>query len=114
MTPCAFHEAFALQAEAPIDSNLCRPICNPFETAQCTPCLVAAAALTVFVQQPATGRLGVRVFGAFDIPQLGGQTVSIQIATLDASDEELAASPVLFCNGRDDDWWNAPAISSYL
>lgn len=57
---------------------------------------------------------GVRVFGAFDIPQLGGQTVSIQVATLDASDEELAASPVMYCNGRDNDWWNAPAITSYL
>ena len=57
---------------------------------------------------------GVRTHGTFDIPQLGGPTVSIQIATLDVSDEELAASPVLYCNGRENDWWNAPAISSYL
>ena len=57
---------------------------------------------------------GVRTHGLFDIPQLGGETVSIQIATLDASDEELAAAPIMYCNGRDNDWWNAPPISAYL
>ncbi len=57
---------------------------------------------------------GVRTHGVFNIPQLGGETVSIQIATLEASDEELAASPVMYCNGRENDWWNAPAISAYL
>jgi hypothetical protein len=57
---------------------------------------------------------GVRVFGAFDIPEIGGKMVSIQLTTLDASDEDLAASPVMYCNGRDNDWWHPPAITSYL
>ncbi|HVY85081.1 MAG TPA: GFA family protein [Caulobacterales bacterium] len=57
---------------------------------------------------------GVRVFGAFDIPEIGGEMVSIQIATLDATDEELAATPVIYCNGRDNDWWRPPAITAYL
>ncbi len=57
---------------------------------------------------------GVRVFGTFNIAELGGEMVSVQIATLDASDEELAGSPVIYCNGRDNDWRRAPAITSYL
>ena len=57
---------------------------------------------------------GVRTHGAFDIPQIGGAMVSVQIATLDASDEDLAAAPIMYCNGRDNDWYHPPAITSYL
>ncbi|MES1197212.1 MAG: GFA family protein [Pseudomonadota bacterium] len=57
---------------------------------------------------------GVRTHGTFDIPQIGGEMVSVQIATLDATDEELAASPIIYCNGRDNDWYHPPAITSYL
>ena len=60
------------------------------------------------------GLCGTRTFGEFNIPEIGGETVSIQIATLDATDEELAATPIMYCNGRDNDWWHAPAIASYL
>ena len=60
------------------------------------------------------GVCGTRTFGDFDVPAMGGKTVSIQLATLDATDEELAATPITYCNGRDNDWWHAPEIKSYL
>ncbi len=58
---------------------------------------------------------GLRVFGRGDIPQIGGAFVAINIACLDtASDEELAAAPVRYSNGRDNDWMHTPAVTSYL
>ena len=60
------------------------------------------------------GVCGTRTFGDFDVPAMGGKTVSIQLATLDATDEELAATPIMYCNGRDNDWWRAPEVTSYL
>lgn len=57
---------------------------------------------------------GVRTHGDGHVPELGGDFVSIQVATLEASDEELAATPVVFQNGRDNDWMNEPKVKSYL
>jgi hypothetical protein len=57
---------------------------------------------------------GLRVYGRGDIPQMGA-FVAINVACLDtASDEDLAAAPIQFCNGRDNDWMHTPAITSYL
>lgn len=53
---------------------------------------------------------GVRVFGHGHIAEIGGDFVSIQIATLDdATPEELAAAPVNYGNGRDNLWWERPS-----
>jgi hypothetical protein len=57
---------------------------------------------------------GVLTFGEGTLEQLGGDFVSIQVSTLDATDEELAAAPVTLQDGRNDNWWNPPKIGSYL
>ena len=58
---------------------------------------------------------GLRVYGRGDIPEMGGAFVAINVACLDtASPEELAAAPIQFCNGRDNDWMHEPAVKSYL
>jgi hypothetical protein len=58
---------------------------------------------------------GVRAFGRGDIPEWIGPYVSINIACLDDVDQaELAALPVKYMNGRDNDWMNVPAITRHL
>jgi hypothetical protein len=58
---------------------------------------------------------GVTVYGEGTLEQLGGDFVSISVATLDGvSDAELAASPIKFQNGRDNAWQDEPAVKSYL
>ena len=58
---------------------------------------------------------GLRSFGHGNVPEIGGAFVSINIACLDGvSDEELAALPVRYLNGRDYDWMHEPKVISYL
>lgn len=58
---------------------------------------------------------GLRSFSRGNVPQLGGAFVSINIACLDGiADEELAALPIRYCNGRDYDWMHEPKVTSYL
>ena len=58
---------------------------------------------------------GVTVYGEGHLEQLGGDFVSLAVATLDdVTPEELAATPILFQDGRDDNWWNEPKVKSYL
>ena len=57
---------------------------------------------------------GVTTHGDGDIAALGGKFVSVAVATLGASDEELAAAPIMYQNGRDNDWQHAPNVTSYL
>lgn len=59
-------------------------------------------------------RCGIRSFGDGHVEQVGGDYVSIAIACLDAPDEEIAAAPVHFSNGRDNDWMHPPKVTSYL
>jgi hypothetical protein len=61
-------------------------------------------------------RCGVRPFsrGGF-LPALGSEFYAVNIACLDEmSDEERAAIPVRFADGRNDDWGTAPAEHGFL
>ena len=58
---------------------------------------------------------GVRPFSRGHVPEIGGDFVSINIACLDdVPDDVLAALPVRYANGRDNDWMNAPAETRHL
>jgi len=58
---------------------------------------------------------GVRSFGRGHIPEIGGDYVSVQLASLDdATPAELIGAPVRYFNGRDNDWWHAPAETRHL
>ena len=58
---------------------------------------------------------GVRPFGRGDIPEAGGQYVSVQVTCLeDATPEELLAAPIRYCDGRNDNWMEAPAEIRHL
>ena len=58
---------------------------------------------------------GLRSFGRGHVPEIGGDFVSINIACLDdVPDAELAALPVRYSNGRDNDWMHQPAETRYL
>jgi hypothetical protein len=58
---------------------------------------------------------GVKLFNTGDVAEIGGAFVSIQVATLDdLTDEERAALPVSYADGRNNNWWNAPAVTSFL
>jgi hypothetical protein len=58
---------------------------------------------------------GLRSFTRGHVPEIGGDFVSINIACLDdLPDAELAALPVRFSNGRDNDWMHPPAETRHL
>lgn len=58
---------------------------------------------------------GIGAFGDGYVEQIGGAFVSVNIACLDdLSDEERAAIPVGYANGRDNAWWEPPAVTSHL
>jgi len=58
---------------------------------------------------------GVRSFGRGYIEQIGGDYVSVVLSCLDDADPaELAAAPVRFMNGADNDWFNTPEHTKHL
>ena len=58
---------------------------------------------------------GCAPFGDGHVEAIGGDFVSIQIACLDElTPEELAAIPVNYADGRNDNWWNRPVVTAYL
>jgi hypothetical protein len=58
---------------------------------------------------------GIRVYTYGHIEQIGGDYVSVALATLDdLAPAELADAPVRYMNGRDDDWFNVPAETRHL
>ena len=58
---------------------------------------------------------GVRVYTHGYVEQIGGHYVSISLSTLDdLPAAELAAAPVQYMNGRDDDWFHVPAETRHL
>jgi hypothetical protein len=58
---------------------------------------------------------GVRLYTYGNVPEIGGEYVSVALATLDdLLPAELAEAPVQFMNGRDDDWFHAPHETRHL
>lgn len=58
---------------------------------------------------------GVRVFATGDIEQIGGPFAVVFLNTLDdLTPEDFAAIPIKYGDGRNDNWWNEPAVKSYL
>ncbi len=58
---------------------------------------------------------GLKPFSRGHVPEIGGDFVSINISCLDdVVDLELAALPVRYSNGRDNDWMHEPAETRHL
>lgn len=58
---------------------------------------------------------GVHPFGWGCVEEIGGDYVSVQLASLDDLDPaEWAEAPVRYFDGRNDNWWNPPAETRHL
>jgi hypothetical protein len=58
---------------------------------------------------------GCRPFARGDIAEMGGEYVSVFLASLDDIDPaELAQTPVTYMDGRNNNWWHPPAQTNYL
>ena len=58
---------------------------------------------------------GLAPFGEGYVEQIGGAFVSINVACLDdITPEELAKVPIQYMDGRHDNWFNPPKVTSYL
>lgn len=58
---------------------------------------------------------GVRPFGRGHLEVLGGDFVTINLATLDGADwSEVASAPVMFADGANNDWQHPPAETRHL
>ena len=57
---------------------------------------------------------GVQAFARVNTPEVG-EMVHVNIGCVDGtSAEELAASPITYCDGKNDNWPSPPKITSYL
>jgi len=58
---------------------------------------------------------GVRLYTYGHVAEIGGDYVSVMLSTLDdLLPTELAAAPVRYMNGRDNDWFHEPAEKRHL
>jgi len=58
---------------------------------------------------------GVRCFGIGNAPDPVNRVYGVNLGCLeDATPEELAAAPIVYVDGKNDRWHEAPAITSYL
>ena len=58
---------------------------------------------------------GIAAFGEGYVEAIGGAFVSINVACLDdLTPEELARLPIQYMDGRHDNWFNPPKVTSYL
>jgi len=58
---------------------------------------------------------GVRTFERGHVKEIGGDYVSIKVASLDDVDpRELVAASVRYANGRENKWWEPPAETRHL
>jgi hypothetical protein len=76
---------------------------------------VAEGAPGSFLHFHFCGRCGVRPFtqGGF-LPQFGDEFYAVNIMALDVSDEELAAAPIHYADGRHGAYEKTPAVTGYL
>jgi hypothetical protein len=59
--------------------------------------------------------MAVTPFGWGNIPEIGGDYISVNLACLDDLDPaDLAAAPVRYMDGRHDNWFNEPAETRHL
>lgn len=58
---------------------------------------------------------GVYTHATGNADYMGGEFVAVFLSSLDdAQEAELANAPVRYCDGRDNNWQNAPAETGYL
>jgi hypothetical protein len=58
---------------------------------------------------------GIAAFGDGDVKEIGGPFESINVACLDdVTPEQLAALPIRYMDGRHDNWFEPPKVTSYL
>ena len=58
---------------------------------------------------------GVRTFERGHVKEIGGDYVSIKVASLDDVDpRELVAASVRYANGRENKWWEPPSETRHL
>ena len=58
---------------------------------------------------------GVRVFTKGYVEQIGGHFASISIPAIDnMTDQERSDLPIMYMNGKDNDWFNKPAVTKHL
>jgi hypothetical protein len=58
---------------------------------------------------------GIAAFGEGHVEAIGGAFVSINVACLDdITPEELAKVPIRYMDGRHDNWFQPPKVTSYL
>ncbi len=58
---------------------------------------------------------GISAFGDGYVEEIGGAYCSINVACLDGIEQaDLAALPITYMDGRNNNWWNAPAETRHL
>lgn len=61
------------------------------------------------------GTCGVHAFNIGNIPEIGGDYVSISVGCLDDIDfASVMKVPVVYMDGRNDDWFSTPAFTGHL
>lgn len=60
-------------------------------------------------------KCGCHAYHKGDIPEVGGEFVSVNVACLDdIAEGELVGLSVRYADGRNDNWWNEPKDKAYL
>ncbi len=60
-------------------------------------------------------RCGIHSFGWGDLPEMGGKIYAVQLACLEnAEPAELVAAPIIYIDGRNDNWTQPPAETRHL
>lgn len=61
------------------------------------------------------GVCGTHAFSTGNLPEIGGEYVSVSVACLDNVDfEAIMEQPINYMNGREDDWFSKPKYSAHL
>jgi hypothetical protein len=57
---------------------------------------------------------GVHVFSRGHLEEVGGDFCSVNVAILDLAPAELAAIPIRYCDGLNNNWMSPPQYATYL